>query len=385
MNSIERLHRAKIYLMIEQPFFGQLLYFQLRHLEEVKTMAVDNSSVLYYSEEFVNECDKGELVYTLCHEILHLAYLHTFRMKNRIKRIWNIAADLKVNDDLESLFLRYSTKRDFIVKAPSISDLIPKYHDWEFGKIKIIDIDKKTTEQIYNELLKHAAIINAISLNEDLKESDSNEKDLKQSEYEWRARVMAAQALGKGDTPMGLAIELKSLEQPIVRWSQVLYQRFKSKEKIKSWRKINKKMLPWYFPGSMKAFSIKAVFAMDTSGSMSKEQLDRALTEIIGFARQFRLFEFYVMTCDAEVHDILRIKGNSSYEQLKKFIAHGRGGTVLTPLFKEVKKKFNDNIDCLIIFSDLYAAFPEKQPSYDVYWVTDSSNGKVPFGRIINI
>jgi len=199
---------------------------------------------------------------------------------------------------------------------------------------------------------------------------------------EWQSRVESANTQLKGDVPEGLLRELKALENPELPWVQIIRQRLRKMTRERTWRKVNKKYLPYYFPGVTAQKGLNAVVAIDTSGSMSQEQLVKALSEIWGLVQSFRSVKLYLMTCDADVWDVVELK-NGNKNLLKKLKMHGGGGTDFRPVFKLVKKNYQNMIDCLIFFTDGYGDFPEKKPYYPVYWITDSRDVQFPFGKVI--
>ena len=64
----------------------------------------------------------------------------------------------------------------------------------------------------------------------------------------------------------------------------------------------------------------------------------------------------------------------------------GGGGTDFRPVFDKIKKEFNNQIDCLVFFTDGYGDFPAHQPPYQVYWVTENPKSvDWPFGKVISL
>lgn len=93
----ERIVRARIRLVIQQPFFGVLaLQLMIVEDESVGTMAVDGRH-LYYAPAFLDTLTDHELEGVIVHEILHCAYRHHTRRKNRDPKWWNNACDYVVN------------------------------------------------------------------------------------------------------------------------------------------------------------------------------------------------------------------------------------------------------------------------------------------------
>ncbi len=378
MNSEQRITKAKVSLLISQPWFGQLsCYLNPVETKKIDSAAINERGNFYYNPKFIERCSDKELKGLVCHEILHLAYQHPFRIQNRDHKIFNIAADLKINHELQHCLGRS-------MELPK-GGLMVNYGKWECANAKVENIGEKTTEQIYKELMKQAFKIPNFIL--DLMKGQGgikevNSKELPGLSREWQSRIDSANAQQKGNVPEGVLRELKELEYPELSWLQIIRQRLKAVSRVRTWKRPNKRYLPWYFPGATRNKGLTAVVAIDTSGSMSSKQLTKALSEIWGLTETFKGIKFYLTTCDAAVWDVLKIDYRNKIK-LKQIKMRGGGGTDFRPVFKLVKKDYQSEIDCLIFFTDGYGNFPDKKPFYPVYWVTDSRDVKFPFGKVI--
>lgn len=378
MNIEQRITKAKVSLLISQPWFGQLsCYLNPIETKKIDSTAINEKGDFFYNPEFIKTCSDKELKGLVCHEILHLAYQHPFRIQNRDQKLFNIAADLKVNSELQKCL-------GSGIELP-VGGLKVEWGEWKCANVHIKDIDDKTTEQIYQELKKQAFkipsfIMDLMKGQGGLEEVPSNQ--LPGLSREWQSRIDSANTQQKGNVPEGLLRELRSLEYPELPWYQIIRQRLKTVSRLRSWKRPNKRYLPFYFPGTTRNKGLTAVIAIDTSGSMSTKQLTKALSEIWGLAQSFKGIKFYLVTCDASVWDVMKLD-NGKKEVLKKIKMRGGGGTDFRPVFELVKKKYQSEIDCLIFFTDGWGDFPTKRPFYPVYWITDSRNVKWPFGKVI--
>ena len=387
----DRIIKAKIWLMTKEPWFGQLsCYLDLHENKNIPTMGVDIRGRLYYNPDFVDKLSDENIRFVLCHEILHLAFRHISRVEEREPKLWNIAADIKVNEEVTQNHDMQATK----------GALMPSYGTWHGPGVTVNSVGEKNAELIYAEL-KHKLKKEQQQVDQDLiytggsgqgDGKDSKGKDLKamgidpvskddigRMERTWQSRVYSASQIAKGDTPAGIARELFKLDHPEIPWGRIINQRLRAMSYKHSWSKPSKRYLPWYFPGRVRAEGVKVVAAIDTSGSMSKEQLTKAISELYGLMTTFKFIDLWVTDCDAEVYDAKKVKKSD----LTKLLLQGGGGTDFRPVFKWIKKDMRDNIDCLLFFTDLYGDFPDRKPQYDVFWVTDTPEGsmEIPFGR----
>ena len=394
MTLLDRIVKAKVNMLLRQPFYGQLACHLVPQItEKVPTMAVDLLGNFYVNENFCNKISDEEMAGVIAHEILHLAYLHPQRLGEADPELWNIACDVKINQDLEGVF-----------RLPD-GALMPQNNEITIGGINIKNITDKTSEEIYKELHRNAQKV-PIKFNADgsasVKVKDKNgtreykiSKDMMEAEgvpksevgklaKEWKEKVSSALQNSKkqGSAPAGLIREMLELETPKLKWDRVIRERFLKAFKTKTWQKINKKWLPHYFAGTKKNKTLNAFIVIDTSGSMGDQELTQIKSEIWGLANTFKGFKLHITTCDAEMYDVYELteKTKSKFFSIK---LKGGGGTSFEPPFKYVKDKMGDNIDCLIYFTDGYGEFPKNKPHYQTYWVINNKDITIPFGKYI--
>lgn len=382
----ERITKAKIWLLTKRPWFGQLsCYLNIIENRLVPTAGVDLRGNLYYNPEWCDKLTDEQLRGLLCHEVLHLALQHIPRCGDRDKLLWNIACDLKVNIEIAS---------DRNMELPPNGVKINNGNDgYKFDGGKIDKVSEATAENCYQIIRKHMKARpttdqDLIIMSDDPKDIE----DLKKAGInpipagqvaglgrDWQSRVYNASQMAKGDTPAGVARELFKLEHSELPWNTIIKQRLRKMATKHSWQKPSKRYLPWYFPGRTKNKGVKIVAAIDTSGSMSKEQITKALSELYGLMSTFHFLELWVTDCDAKVYNAKKVKQTD----LARMVLSGGGGTDFRPVFHWIKDEFNNNIDSLIFFTDLYGDFPQGVYPYETFWVTDTKGVKPPFGRTL--
>ncbi len=120
------------------------------------------------------------------------------------------------------------------------------------------------------------------------------------------------------------------------------------------------------------------VIAIDTSGSCSKETVERFLSEIenILIHREFFFdhMNVHIIQCDSKIESHVQIK---SYEEWKKYCKDlsikGRGGTDFTPVFnlvdKMIERRKLRKLKGLLYFTDGDGIYPEKKTPYETAFV----------------
>ena len=94
----EVIQKCILQVRRECSFFGSLMLFaQIEKSKNLPTAATDGRKI-FFNEEFLNSLSSPQQNALMLHEVLHMALLHVTRRQSRDPYIWNIAADIVVND-----------------------------------------------------------------------------------------------------------------------------------------------------------------------------------------------------------------------------------------------------------------------------------------------
>ena len=202
---------------------------------------------------------------------------------------------------------------------------------------------------------------------------------------QWTQRIASAACAAKtaGKMPGILDQFVTTLLTPKRDWKNEL--RAFCKANIKgaySWRKLGRRCLSVVRTPGRLPTTPTAVVYIDTSGSMSDQELRRCLSETYAIAK----------LCNAEVHLILGdaeiyFSGVKKMNDLGNLKEVQRGGTDFTVLFDHIEKEFRHKPTILIGFTDLCGPFPDQAPSYPVVWCRPLSGykGQAPWGKMIEV
>jgi hypothetical protein len=122
---------------------------------------------------------------------------------------------------------------------------------------------------------------------------------------------------------------------------------------------------------------VKVAVALDSSGSVTREELQEFLTEIDALKAQVRA-EVILHVCD----DRLDPAGPWKYAMWETLAlpegVSGGGGTDFRPVFEWLRA---DNVspDLLVYFTDAEGRFPDREPNFPVLWLV-KGKAPVPFG-----
>ena len=328
----EKLVTARIGLLLRAPFFGNLATrMNLINADEWCPTAATDGRRFYYNSEFVNSLPLKQLEFLVGHEVLHAVYDHMGRRGNRDPKLWNIADDYCVNWDLVE---------------QRVGDKIP---------VALYDSKYKgmSAEEVYDDLYENADKINIDELMKRLLDEhlDGDEKDgegdgdgdkpgngrPKLSEAEKKeirdeikeAVLAAAQASGAGNIPGGVKRMIKDLCEPVMDWRELLQQQIESTIKSDfTWARPSRRA--WHMdavmPGMKPGEQIDVVIGIDTSGSITDQDLKIFLSEIKGIMEAYDEYKITVMGWDTEVNNVATFTSDN-LEDISSFEPGGGGGT----------------------------------------------------------
>ena len=153
-----------------------------------------------------------------------------------------------------------------------------------------------------------------------------------------------------------------------------------------SWSYPNRRFVAsgLYLPGKDPTGCPPIYFAVDTSGSVSDDELAMVWTEIRAAAAAVTPEYLRVIQCDAAVQDDQTYEPDHVPEIV---MVHGRGGTAYRPVFDLVDRE-SPPPACLIYLTDLYCNdYRSRPPDYPVLWIAtpESSPMNPPWGERVNL
>ena len=102
MKAVDKILKAKVQLILDQPFFAAMA-LHLKYIEDNSIKCgVTNGKQLRYNPSAIEQLSIDEVKGLLTHEVLHIALLHHTRRNKRDLRKWNKAADYAINQILLS-------------------------------------------------------------------------------------------------------------------------------------------------------------------------------------------------------------------------------------------------------------------------------------------
>lgn len=372
----DKLMKARMQLLLHQPFFGTLT-LGLKTVEIPSgTMATDGFN-LYWCAKFVEECTLDEVIGAICHEVLHVANKHHMRQGHREHKRWNIACDAAINP----ICLEAGLK-------------LPK------GVINIPEFKDLSSEVIYARLPEsppqggsgapgqdqgdgqpnQAATAASGGSPEDgqgwgsvLPAPTMSEAERVQHEHQININVrqahMAQRMKGQGKTPAWMDRLVEDVCKPKLDWRKLLRQFIsETRPTDRSWGRPNRRHIHagLYLPGPLPDDGFdEFVLITDTSGSMDDDELSQCHAEQKMIVQDLLPRRSHFISCDSDATRVQTFEEGEDFDP----IYTGGGGSDFRPAFDLIEQQ-GIKPACAIVLSDMMITFPSEAPDYPVLCIS---------------
>jgi len=383
-----------IELMQEEPFLGGMSM----HIPKVADWKVDTAYVcadkqgnikLGFNPDFMRGLPSKQRKGVLMHEIFHVAFMHIAERAvadRKRSRLWNVATDLAINsiicsDKLDKL-------PDFCLlpgRAPKTDDpklaelikSLPKLQsaDWYMARLEEYaeenqkqNSDGEYTLEIGNE---DGETLDGHGGWGDLPDEFRDIMREQVRELVEKGAKVAQQRASWGSIPSEIAAQIEALLKNELDWKAILRMfigRTRSMERHSTMKRINKR-LPYMMPGAKRSTVAKIICAIDQSGSVSDNDVQRFLAETFAASKEGEIEIINFDTAiDEKSHQKIRNGQNFKWQRTRC------GGTD----FNAVQRYLNDSkrrgkYSACIIMSDGYAPKMGAVVGTKVMWVITES------------
>jgi predicted metal-dependent peptidase len=292
----------------------------------ISIAAVDAAVAEIYVNPFA-ALSAEEWRFVLAHEMLHAALRHGDRIGGRDPYLWNVACDYVINGWLVEMGV--GDVPDGLLYDPALNGL--------------------SAEAVYDRIardlrrLRRLSTLRGRGLGDVLTEPVHGVGDpTSLDDFYRRALTMGLanhQSQGRGLVAGGLVDEIRVLDQPPLPWDARLAKWFDehvpAPERRRSYARPSRRQsaspdIPrpgWYLPEELERRATFGV-VLDTSGSMDRTLLGKALGAIASYALARDVPAARVVFCDAVAYDAGYVP---MAEIAGRVRVRGRGGTVLQP------------------------------------------------------
>lgn len=355
------------YLLSKLPFYGRAaMYLNWSVKSDLKfpTAATDGYNV-WFHPDFLMKMSDAQLLYTAVHEIHHVIKKHAILRRGRDPMLWNIACDHKINLELNE----YSEARGIIEPPPDLCC------DAKYKESKWLE------EDVYDDLLDEPPQFTQYSTGEyefpDEMSSEEEAEANRRVDKIIEASAKAARDAGK--MPGFLNDFYNKNKEHQVNWKAKL-RRFLAPNfpTHYSWEKLNKRSISrgFYTPGVIKSGISNLALLVDTSGSVSDEEISAFIAELNYIVNEMRPQNVQLIWFESSPWLI----ENYQQGQTLKVPKHvQRGGTSFSAAFEAI----TNTPKVIICLTDMYDSF-EFKAGCPTMWVA-TSDVIAPWGETIQI
>jgi predicted metal-dependent peptidase len=371
----KKLTDARDELLDKFPQFAGCMALKYAPTYNCDTAATDGEHFLY-NPEGIEPLTKEELVFLWLHEWLHVANLHFSRMEMR-KAIATTACGQQVSV--------WNLATDYIINL----DCVDVLGDGYFIKGGLLDegYRGKSSEQVYSILVDKfknkppedfkdigGLVANNKSADDVKVLEERITRSVKRGLEVQQARVK------EGQIKATQCVLDKILNEPIPYQDQLL--KFLQSDSCYDWsyrkfvdRGDNSDIV---YPSLSKTRKKKPTIAIDTSASITEEEINLFVGESLEIFRLLGLQEVEVIYCDWEVRNRELINDT---DQIPK--PSGGCGTDFAPVTDLIHEEYGDH-EVLIYYTDGYCDSFGTDPIIPVMWVvTTDVEFEPPFGKTI--
>jgi predicted metal-dependent peptidase len=434
MNKVDLLSKAIKDLMLKEPYYGYFLIQLNKHWrDDIPTAGVSKNGINYQlaiNENFwVNTLTDLHRLGIMKHELLHIAFGHlTAYHGYSDKRMANVAMDMEINQYIEDTWLpggeyttdEYTALKETVMaeykqakdagfteealkqieaKIPMRGILIDDYHElnldrkagtkYYYKKLKDAQEQKEQTgssgSEAFDQLLDQMEQGMGTGSEHDTWEEFDNISETEQKLMDRQIQRILTEAKDQTEKKRGTVPGEMS---DLIKVEQIVKQKFDWKGYVRRFtgtstkvftkklqRKENKRFPA--FPGLKIKMRQHILLAIDTSGSVSNDELKEFMNEIQHIHKTG--VDITIIQCDTKIKSIEAYKGKNDLNIV------GRGGTEFDP----VLEYYDANIrkyTSLIYFTD-GECYTSIKPKGKVLWVLSERshlNTALP-GKVIKL
>ncbi|ODU27544.1 MAG: hypothetical protein ABS93_03455, partial [Thiobacillus sp. SCN 62-729] len=340
------------------------------------------AQAFYFNPKFIDNLNLAQTQFVLAHEAMHCAMGHTHRRNHRVKRRWDVACDHAVNLILIEEGLKpplhgiLADQNYMTLSAEEIYPLIPEDTPEESFDQHMFDNDNDAGASP-DENQRHGSQASQ-------KPNELSPSEREELAEQWKNRLAAAAQAARqaGKLSQSMMRWVDDLLAPSLPWRALLARFFAVNQRDDySWRRPSRREGDALLP-RLSSEGIDVVAAIDTSGSISDEELREFVTELDALKGQVRA-RVTLLACDNHVAEQAPWEFEPWDAMQLPAELSGGGGTDFRPVFDWVEAE-NRSPDMLVYFTDAEGDFPKVPPNYPVIWLVKGKGG-VPWGERVQL
>lgn len=390
MDKVQSLSKISKELLLKEPYYGFFLLMLNKFWDNnIPTACVGKNGINYQlriNEEFWTSLEDPKKMGLLKHELLHIAFNHlTMHFNFSDKRLANVAMDMEINQYIDSNMLPKGGIT--IENYPELNLNERAGCRYYYDKLRQAqdDKDKKgTSGSLGMDKLLDSLANGENPTNHDwevfdgLGEAERKLIDKQTQRVLNQAKEQTVKRQGTVPGEIESQIILEEILPPKFDWKEFI-RRFTGISTKVFTKKIRRKENRRFSdnPGLKIKMKQHMLLAIDTSGSVSDEELKEFMNEIHHIYKTG--VDITIVQCDTEIRSIEPYKGKFELGVI------GRGGTYFDPVLQYFNENFKQ-FTSLVYFTD-GEAYASIKPRGNVLWVISERselNTSLP-GKVIKL
>lgn len=374
MSTQERIDLAFSKLGIREPFIAAVMTKIPRIVCDKTPTACTNGNWIKFGEEFVAGLSDSELFGLALHEALHIVLMHMWRRGERDPQLWNYANDAIINSYI--LSRNYKLPSGGVHEHWVTEDMDSEY---VYNKLKQDDDNQGGGDGDDGDNGRGAGGFDGQGDIEDAPD-EATKADL---EATILASAEMAKACGNGSGLIDTII--KTLGTPKVDWRNELRAMMTSSSQDDyTYRRPSRRFIAQglYLPSLHSDGLGGIIVGIDTSASMTQDELNQIGAEITQIAGDLNPEFVQVVYCDTDV------MGEQYFDRGDdiNLVCKSGGGTRFKPVF-DYASNYDKPVQGMIYFTDMYGNIGEcPEPAYPMIWANTSGQQQdAPFGVVTNV
>lgn len=429
------------------PFLATIsLFARYQFADRVQQFETDGNLIRINPEYFMQLQDK-EKTGVLLHLTLHTALLHPQRIALRNAVIWNIAADIVVNNiivesgdfqvppqtahepkyrdlSVEQVYeaLTHLHNKSNAVRRAALMEPDPACSTSNKGKNEAaggIDSGSQSentqnpqgsnSQQSGSRPDRHrnaqsrpsnaqlqAVLEKLYPLRRDLvaaakdsggpKTADSDKIKTRQYWQNAFRKAEIAQRFGskqQGNLPAGLLREIDKILNAELDWRWILWN-FVVRTPT-DFEGFDRRFIhQGLYLDKLESDRLNVLVAVDTSGSIDQDELTRFISELVAITSAYHIINVTLYFVDADIYGPYELE-----KGIEVSTPMGGGGTDFSVFYATVVDRSDRAaLDVIVYFTDGFGEFPENTPEVETLWVVTSGgleNEQFPFGQVARL
>lgn len=415
----KKIVSARSFLMKNNSFFALLLmhmrYVAVPGMEQMST----NGETIFFSPELMKKYSQNEVCSLLCHQVLHILMGDIWRPLASKGDEFHYKRDIIVNAELKACGV--GTNYVYVRSIPDKE----KYDEWddvinrkthrrmvdtdEFWGYELYDVEGgvailEPTDDIWAQYWGYASSKSSFdSTSSQKRKGKTGENKQRQKDEKGRGssgrqfsqlktlwNKLAQQYAKQNDVPLSVKRSFMKNNNGHLDWRKLLADFIQEETFDYSFCPPDKRSedIGFFLPDySDKDFVVQDIlFMVDTSGSISEEDLNEAYAEI---QHAIDVFNGNLMGWlgffDADITEPLPF---GSANDVAKIVPYGGGGTDFRPIFDFMAQRYLGKLPaCLIVYTDGFGEFPSESATLGVpvLWLINNNEVTPPFGKVARI